>query len=135
MKQTKILRMETGRLGVILSNYSILGMLVIISSVLAMVMYGLSAIFWLILLIGTFGAILAIYPNYMQFFSKDNVYARFVEFVTPALPYIYWITLGTAIASIILMSFSYGKKPTAHIVLSSIIAGLCILFITGAIGG
>lgn len=135
MKQTKLLRMETSRLGVILSNYSILGMLVIISSVLAMVMYGLSAIFWLILLIGTLGAILAIYPDYMQFFSKDNLAARFVEFITPVLPYVYWITLGTAVVSIVLMSFSYGKKPTAHIVLSSIIAGLCILFITGAIGG
>lgn len=135
MKQTKLLRMETGRLGVILSNYSILGMLVIISSVLAMVMYGLSAIFWLILLIGTLGAILAIYPDYMQFFSKNNLAARFVEFITPALPYVYWITLGTAVVSIVLMSFSYGKKPTAHIVLSSIIAGLCIMFITGAIGG
>ena len=135
MKQTKLLRMETSRLGIILSNYSIFGMLVIISSGLAMVLFALSVIIWLLLLICTLGAIITVVPNYMEFLTSGNISLKFIEIVTPLLPYIYWITLGTAVVSIVLMSFSYGKKPVTHIVLSSVVAGACLLFILGILGG
>jgi hypothetical protein len=135
MERTKLLRMETSRLGIILSNYSILGIFIAISSILATAVYGLSVLIWLILFLVTLGLILAIIPNYMDFLTSGNLASKFINFIAPILPYVYWITFGTAVASIILMSFSYGKKPIIHIAFSSVAAGICLLFILGVLGG
>lgn len=134
MNRTNFLKLELSRFGVILSNYAILGMIITLSSILTILLYGVTIVFWLVLLLGTLGMILLINPNYMNFFS-DNFLTKMIEFITPCLPYVYWITFATAALSLVFMFLGYGKKPIGHIVFSIITCALCLLFILGAIGG
>ncbi|MGN0797956.1 MAG: hypothetical protein ACI4L7_00055 [Christensenellales bacterium] len=135
MKQNSFWRMELGRLGVILSNYSILSMFIMLSSILLVIMYGLGILLWALFLVITLGGVLLIVPNYMQLLSSNSLAKQLIEFFTPILPYLYWIALGTAVASIVLMNLGTGKKPTGHIIFSAIVCVVCLLFILGIVGG
>ena len=135
MKQNIFWRMELGMLGVILSNYSILSMFVMLSSIILVILHGIGIMLWVIFLVITLGAVLVIIPNYMQLLSSNTLATQFLDFFVPMLPYLYWIALGTAVASIVLMNLGTGKKPTGHIVFSSIVCVVCLMFVFGLVGG
>lgn len=125
-------KIYASHLGTILSNYSILGsifmLLVVLGSFLSGLYFLLAFVFAFVLVAITFGLIFVSNPEIITnlFKTGDNL-TQILNICAKAFPYVFGITLGASIISLILLCLNKEKRSTKRIVFSSIILGLVLI--------
>ncbi|NCB48804.1 MAG: hypothetical protein EOM55_04240 [Clostridia bacterium] len=134
MEQKRIANMQLNHLGIILSNLSIVGFLLMLGALLSFLLYGLIVVIMIIPVLFTLGLYLFAHPDYFSWLSADS---GFFEFMTRFINYIPTIGICTVVASaisIVCLSFYKGQKSWWRIVLCGIIVVLALLVAFGIIG-
>ncbi len=135
MEQKRIANMQLNHLGIILSNLSLFGMVLMLLVVSAVLIYGFLVFLAIIPVILTLGLIALGRPDYFDWLSDSSFFHQFIETSFSLLPYVAWATLGVSVASILCLSFYKGQKSWWRIVLSSILVVATVLIVSGVIGG
>lgn len=135
MEQKRIANMQLNHLGVILSNLSLFGLVLMLLVVSAVLIYGFLVLLAIIPVLFTFGLIVIGRPNYFDWLSDTSFLHRFIETAFSYLPLLAGVTLGLSVASVVCLSFYKGQKSWWRIVLSGILVVVALLIVTGVIGG
>lgn len=120
-------------LGKILSNYSIVGLslmiLVVLSSFLSALYFILAFIISFIVVVVTFGLIFVSNPEFISnLFGKSEDIERILKIFANAFPYLFGITVATSLVSLILLCLNKEKRSTSKIVFSSLVLALTLIF-------
>jgi len=134
MEQKRIANMQLNHLGIILSNLSFVGLILIISTIFFYLFYGLLVLIMILPVLFTLGAVLFANPDYFGWLSGDSAILTFMNNFTSALPVIAITTIVTSVLSLLCLCFFKGHKSWWRIVLCSIIIVLALLVAFGVIG-
>lgn len=124
---------------IIFSNVSIVGVVVGVMAVLSSIFVPLiSVVFGILLVVGiicTFGAVFAIYPNYLSLFSKiSNLIENFpYELLMKIGLYSTSISIFLTIIALILLCVDRQQKHVGRIVLASVVLALLAVVLIFAI--
>ena len=115
------------RLGIILSNYAILGLVLMFSTFLFYIFYIVYYLIIASIVLLTLGMILLVNKDYLSLFSTD-VFNGINSAISSSMPYILVITLICAVASLILLCINKHNKSVSRIVFASILIGIVAIF-------
>lgn len=123
-------------LGKILSNISIVCMVICLSSLISTLIVGLTFVFGLIFIILTFGTVFVIIPNYWnRLISSGDLLGYLSSFMETTWPYLAPIGIICAVVSIVLLSMDKYEKHPFRITVSSIIIAITIILLILLIAG
>ena len=134
--QVKYKNIYLSHLGDILSNYSILGLslmvLVLMGSVASFVFYLFTFTFGLLLTVGTLGTIFLMNKQLMRwlFVDSSSIMVKVIEISNKAFPYVLAVTLAMSVASLIILCFQKQSKSSTRITLA--IVGIVLAVVFGA---
>ncbi len=129
-------RLYMTRLGVILSNISIVCLVICFFSVVSVIAYGLMFVLGLALIVLTLGIIFVVIPDYWnKLLASGEVFGKLAEAVFAAAPYLAGIGIACAAASIVLLLTDKHRSHTGRIVISSVILIIIVLFVAVLIAG
>ena len=120
-------------LGKIMSNYSLLGvclmLIILLATALSAFYYCLAFIIAFLAVIFTLGIVLYSNPEFIPslFNAGDNMVAITTK-ACGAFPYLFGITFATSLVSLILLCTQKENKSVTRIVFSSIILALTVIF-------
>ncbi len=123
------------RLGIIFSNYTIIGILFLVSSFMFFVfeiLYFLALILFVLL---TLGFVFMYIPNYGSLFDASEHFDGILNFINSTLPIVAPLTLFFAIASLVLLCLDKGNRNVPRIVFSSILIGIIAVIIIALLLG
>lgn len=134
MEQKRIANMQLNHLGIIFSNLSFLGFVLIITAIFFYLFYAFLALIMIIPVILTFGLIMFSNPDYFSWLSGDSAILTAMNGFITYLPSIAIATVAGSVLSLLCLSFYKGQKSWWRIVLSIIIIVLSLLVAIGIIG-
>lgn len=134
MEQKRIANMQLNHLGIILSNLSIVGFILVVSTVFFYLFYGFLVLIMIIPVLFTFGLILFSHPDYFGWLSGDSAILSTMNDFSTALPVIAIATIAGSVLSLLCLCFFKGQKSWWRIILSIVIIVLSILVAIGIIG-
>lgn len=124
---------------IIFSNVSIVGFVIGVMAVLSSIFVPLiSVLFGILLIVGiicTFGAVFAIYPNYLSLFSKiSNLIENFpYELLMKIGLYATSISIVLSVVALVLLCIDKQQKHVGRIVLASSVLALLVVALIFAI--
>ena len=122
-------------LGIILSNLSIIFLLLSVSGIASIL---LPVFFWCLLLIitiYTIGTIYLYYPRFASLWGWGVDMLNFGEKIMMLFPLFITLTFATAIASLVLLLINKNKRHYGRIVFSASLIGLAIVVVLGVLLG
>lgn len=134
-------RIYSNHFGKIMSNLSIFGVvlmaLILLSSVVFIFFYMFSLFLAFSIIVATFGTIFIAYPNFIQKMVGMNGSANVITLACyKAFPYIFGVTLATAIVSLVFLCIDKERRSVPRIVFSGVVIGLTIVIgLTYLLGG
>ena len=134
MEQKRIANMQLNHLGVIISNLTFVGFILIICTVFFYLFYAFLALIMIIPVLFTFGLILFSNADYFAWLSGDSTILTAMNDFSTALPVIAIATIAGSVISLLCLSFYKGQKSWWRIVLSIVIIVLSLLVAIGIIG-
>ncbi len=139
--KSEISKMYVSHLGIILSNISIVTLILGVSSlfitIFAAIFTGLWLIFWFVGIIFTVGTIFVMIPNYSSYLTKASDFLANIPFDTLMQIMKYTLPIGivASIASIILLSLDKKNNHKGRIIFSSIVLALLVIVFVIIISG
>lgn len=134
----ELLRMHLTHLGVILSNISIVALIISLGGIFAAILYGLLLVFgvlvWLLCIICTLGLVFIAMPNFINFFNSTFFTMPNID-LGVYLFIILGIGIASAIASITLLAFDKYANHKGRIIFSSFVLVGVIIVLLVIIGG
>lgn len=127
------LKMHLGRLGIIFSNYSILGVILLFSTFLFFFGYALFYLLLLSISIITLGLIYVIAPGFADLWNVSDKMDGIISFISGASGYIALAVLVFSIASMILLWVDKNNRSIPRIIFAMIMGIISIIFIIGAL--
>lgn len=133
----------SGHFGKIMSNLSIFGValmaMILLSSVVYIFFFMFSLFLAFAIIVATFGTIFIAYPDFIQKMVNMNGSANAITLACyKAFPYIFGVTLITAIVSLVFLCIDKERRSVPRIVFSSVIIGLIIIigliYLLGGLG-
>lgn len=121
------------RLGVILSNYAILGLIIMCSTFMFFILYACFYIVLIFLTIATLGLIYVIAPGFSSLWNVGDNFEGILNFINTTLPFVIPATLICAVASLVLLCLNKENRSIPRIVFASILIGLTVIFGIGII--
>lgn len=128
-------QMNLGRLGIILSNYSIVGVLLLFSSFLFFLGYALFYMMLLFISIATLGLIYILAPNFANLWGAAESMEGLINFIGGATGVIGVIVLFSTIASMILLWVDKNNRSIPRIIFAGVMCAIALVFVIGAIAG
>ncbi len=131
MEQKRIANMQLNHLGIILSNISLVGLVLMVAGFLYFLVYAVIIIIMIIPVLFTFGLYLINNPNYFDWVNGSS------DTITKLLAYVPTVGIVSAVAaalSIVCLSMYKGQKSWWRIVFSGIIIVVSILVAVGVLG-
>lgn len=117
------------RLGVILSNLSIVALAISLSSIVTVVATMFTMIFGFMLMIISVGTVFIIIPNYWhRLISSAEVIGKVNEVIFKIWPAITIVGIVSAVASIICLCFDKTRSHIARIVVSGVVIACIVIF-------
>lgn len=134
----ELIRMHLTHLGVILSNISIVALVISLSSIFAAILYGLlvtlGVLLWILCIICTLGLVFLAAPNFATFFESNFFTMPNID-LGVYLFIILGVGIATAIASIVLLSFDKYANHKGRIIFSSFVLVSVVIVLLIIIGG
>lgn len=124
------------RLGVILSNLSIVALLISLSSFLTVIATMFTLILGFMLMIVSCGTIFAIIPDYWQkLISSADSIGKVNEVMVKIWPVVTIIGIISAVASIVFLCFDKTKSHLPRLILSGVVTAVIVIFAIVMIAG
>lgn len=116
------------RLGIILSNISMVALIVSVSSFVSSLLALLIGILGILLIILSVGTIFVIIPNYWsRLMSFISGISSVLGVIIKIMPYVALVGVLTSIASIIILSLDKNRNHSGRITFSAIVCALIVL--------
>ena len=126
-----------GHLGKIMSNYSIVGVSIMLAILLGTLISAFCIVFIVVIL--SIGMVFIASPNFIpNLLNSGDGIMTFITSCYVAYPYLFGITIATSVTSLVLLCLQKDKKPIGRIVLTSIIIAITlalgIVYFCGGMG-
>lgn len=127
MPKSMALQTNLTRLGIVLSNFALIGTLLMLSSFLFFICYAIYYIVLIFATVVTLGLIFLLVPNFSSLFNVPDHIANITQAINTALPIVAPITLISAVASLILLCLNKEDRHVGRIVFSAVLIGIVII--------
>lgn len=118
--------------GKIMSNYAIVGLsamlLILVGTIVSAMISVLCVMFGILLIFATLGLVLVTNKNFIsEMFNSGSHLLEITTSLYKFFPYLFGITLGASIISLIVLCLQKDQRSTGRIVASSIILALTVV--------
>jgi hypothetical protein len=119
-----------------MSNVSITLAIFSLAMVFSFVLITLLYVFVVLIVIGTLGIALLVFPGLGDFFTgKGPLIEGFAGFVAVAAPYVFVGAIATAIVSLVCLLVSERREHLARIIFEGVLIGIVVLAVIFFVGG
>ncbi len=128
-QKSALARMQIVHLGRIAFNLEFVALVFCLASVLSFMLTGIYYLFLIIVSFGTIGIIYLIYPEFASWWNGGETLAIITNKLFESWPYVIPITVGLSLISIICLSFDQNKKQSGRIIGSIIVMVIALVIL------